>query len=78
MRLSPLPLRHKRATAILSYEFIVAHLFRLALKLIISTKGIQIQLNTVRLAGPAKLTQSKKSIGVEVVNLDIKLLKYFT
>ena len=47
------------------------------LKLIISAKGIQIWLSTVGLIGPAKLTQSKKSIGGEVVNLNIKLLKYF-
>jgi hypothetical protein len=69
-----LPLCHKCAAAILSYELIITYLLRLALKLVVLAESVQIWLSTVGLVSLAKLTQSKESVRSKVVNLHIKLL----
>jgi hypothetical protein len=56
-----LPLRHEGALAILSYKLVFAHL-RLSLKFIVLIESIQIRRSAVRLAGLAKLAQSKEVI----------------
>jgi len=77
-RVPLLPLRHKRAATILSYKPLSTHLLRLALKLKVCAKHVQIRFSTIGLAGPTKLTQSEKSVGSKVVDLEIKFLKNLT
>ena len=62
----------------MSYKLLSTHLLWLALKLKVCAKHVQIRLNIIGLAGPAKLTQSEKSIGSKVVDLEIKFLKNLT
>ena len=62
----------------MSYELIVTHLLRLVLELVVRAEGVQIQLSVVGLASPTKLTQTKEAIRSKMVNLNIKLLQYFT
>ena len=71
-----LPLRHKSAATVLSYELIFTHLLRLTLKFIVCAESIQIWRSAVGLVGPAKLTQSEEAIQGQMMNLKVKLLKH--
>jgi hypothetical protein len=71
-----LPLRHKGAAAILSYELIFTHLLWLSLKFIVLTESIRIRRSVAGLAGTTKLTQGEEAIRGQMMNLNIKLLKH--
>jgi hypothetical protein len=80
-----LPLRHKGAATILSNKLLPTilsnkllpthlDLLRLPLQLIVCTEYVHIRLRTIRLASPAELAQSEKTVRGQMMDLKLKFL----